>query len=73
MQEHQRPQSGIAGGLVTESAIAGFHGREMRHARAPVLSDLSMLAGPRCMKSNSFIFKALWVVERPACYAASTL
>ncbi len=32
VQEHQRRQGGIAGGFVTEAAIPGFHGREIRHA-----------------------------------------
>src|ERR1700730_12824101 len=45
VQEHQRRQGGIAGGLVTEAAIPGFHGREMRHAGPPDKSDPSMLTG----------------------------
>src|SRR6266436_8488499 len=59
VQEHQRRQAGIAGGLITEAAIPGFHGREMRHAGPPVKSDLPMLTGPLRLKSNNFIFKAI--------------
>src|SRR5216684_2933811 len=59
VQEHKRRQAGIAGGLITEAAIPGFHGREMRHAGPPVKSDLPMLTGPLRLKSNNFIFKAI--------------
>src|SRR6267154_2747776 len=59
MQEHQRRQSGIAGGFVTEAAIPGFHGREMRHARPPDQPDLLMLTGLRRLESNNFIFKTI--------------
>src|SRR5258705_12795053 len=59
MQEQQRRQAGIAGGLIAKTAIFGFHGREMRHAGPPVKSDLAMLTGPRQLKSNNFIFKAI--------------
>ena len=32
MQEHQRLQGRISGGLITETAIAGFRGRRSGHA-----------------------------------------
>ena len=35
VQEHQRRRGGIAGGLVAEAAIPGFHGREIGHAGSP--------------------------------------
>src|SRR5260370_10736699 len=59
VQEHQRRQAGIAGGDIAETAILGFHGREMRHAGPPGKSDLAMLTGPRRLKSNNFIFNAI--------------
>src|SRR5712664_1759097 len=57
VQEHQRRQGGIAGGLVTEAAIPGFHGREMRHAGPPDKSDLPMLTGLRCLERNILYLK----------------
>ena len=59
MQEHQRRHAGVAGGHIAKTVIFGFHGREMRHAGPPVKSDLPMLTGPRRLKSNNFIFKAI--------------
>src|SRR5882762_9496523 len=57
MQEHQRRRSGIAGGLITETAIPGFHGRQLRHAGPPDKANLPMLTGLQAMKSNNFILK----------------
>src|SRR6476620_12167462 len=41
VQEHQRRQAGLAGGEIAETAILGFHRREIRHAM------LSGQIGPR--------------------------
>src|SRR5216683_2956859 len=59
MQEHQRRQSGIADGFVTEAAIPGFHGREIRHAGPPDKSNPPMLTGLPRLESNNFIFKTI--------------
>src|SRR5439155_26756094 len=35
VQEHLRVAGGLAGGLITEPAVPGFHEREMRPVRPP--------------------------------------
>src|SRR5258708_1403287 len=57
MQEHQRPQCAIAGGLIAKTAIPGFFGARSGHAGPQMLSDHPMLAGPRCMKRDILYLK----------------
>src|SRR3979411_3136856 len=59
VQEHQRLQRGVAGGLITEPAVPGFHEREMRHVRPPACRTCPMLTGPQSMKSGNFMFKPI--------------
>ena len=59
VQEYQRRQIRIAGGLIGEAAILRCHRRKIGHAGPPVMSDPPMLTGPPAMKSDNFIFKAI--------------
>jgi hypothetical protein len=59
VQENQRLQGCIAGSLITEPAVDGFHLREMRHVRLPACRTCPMLTGPQSMKSDNFMFKAI--------------
>jgi hypothetical protein len=67
VQEHQRRRGGVAGGLVAEAAVAGFHGCRSGHTGPPDRSNLPMLTGRRRMKSDISYLKqvALAVRFRP--------
>ena len=54
VQEHQRRQIGIAGGLIGEAAVPGLDGRKIGHAGLPVLADTADATRPRRMKKRKF-------------------